>query len=494
MGEFIFPCPASSGVTSPFGYRNCPFHGYEFHSGVDYGATHGQDILAARSGTVISAGYNGGYGNSILIDHGEGIKTRYAHASKLFVSSGSRVMAGQKIAAVGSTGQSTGPHLHFEIIIGGVCKNPVNYVTKRDKISNFKSNAEVSEEADIITSVVVKETYNSPGSPMKFSVLTDVSGLSGQDYSILIQNDKIYQPVLNSDFSLTLSRNAPACLKFSVIKSGDLNFTEGNPIKFQFKGKSFFYGYVFSKSRTAEDTIEVTAYDSLRYLKNKDTLIYADKKYSDLVNMIAGDYGFPCGEIADTKYLIPQRIEEGTLLDILLSAADLTYENTGERFSLYDDCGKLCLKNIKDTTVPILINEKTASGFSYTSTIDDGVYNKVKIAMDNKETGKREVYVFNNQENQDNWGVLQHYERLAGLSYHDIESVGKSLLEKLNKKKRTLSINDCFGDLSVRGGSKICVNLNIGDLVINNFMSVERVTHKFSSGSHFMDIECEQFS
>ena len=78
---------------------------------------------------VIAAyGWNGGYGNTILIDNGNGIKTRYGHASKLFVKVGERVKKGENIAAMGSTGHSTGPHLHFEILINGVRRNPLNYV------------------------------------------------------------------------------------------------------------------------------------------------------------------------------------------------------------------------------------------------------------------------------------------------------------------------------------------------------------------------------
>ncbi len=100
------------------------------HNGVDIANKIGTPIYAADSGTVIisQGGYNGGYGNTIVIDHGGGIKTRYGHASKLFVKVGDQVDKGENIAAMGSTGRSTGPHLHFEVLINGVRYNPLNYI------------------------------------------------------------------------------------------------------------------------------------------------------------------------------------------------------------------------------------------------------------------------------------------------------------------------------------------------------------------------------
>ena len=498
MGDFVFPCPGYAGVSSVFGYRDCPFHGYEFHQGVDLAAAKGTEIISAREGTVLSAGYNGDYGNTILIDHGNGVQTRYAHAHELFVSNGDAVLPGQEIGSVGSTGQTTGDHLHFEIIIDGICKNPFDYVIRKDTLAAFYGMKEqekhyyglMTSDKNEITRTSVKETYNSVGKH-KFTQLSEADAMDPYGYSVMIENDKIYMPTVTSELSFTSERNNPGCLKFTVLKSEGLSFTEGNPVCFQLKGKNIFYGYIFSKSRQDKNVINITAYDQLRYLKNKDTFIYSDKKYSELIGMIANEFGLNCGEITDTKYLIPARAEEGTILDMLYNAADLTYENTGDLFILYDNCGKICLKNSNDMITDILITEKTASRFSYTSTIDNGVFNRVKLAFDNKAMGEREIYVFNGQENQAEWGILQHYERLPDITELDIKAMGETLLSKLNRKKRILSIQGCFGDLRVRGGSRVCVKLNIGDLFINNFVTVERVTHKFSNGKHFMDLECE---
>jgi len=117
--------------TSNFGNRIDPFRRrLAFHSGVDYPAPKGTPILASAGGQVIYAGYRSEYGRTVEIDHGGGLVTRYAHASRLHVKPGQVVMPGQKIAEVGSTGRSTGPHLHFEILQNGRFADPARYLAR----------------------------------------------------------------------------------------------------------------------------------------------------------------------------------------------------------------------------------------------------------------------------------------------------------------------------------------------------------------------------
>jgi murein DD-endopeptidase MepM/ murein hydrolase activator NlpD len=99
------------------------------HEGIDIGAPEGTPIYAAAAGTVIYAGWESGYGNLTVIDHGNGLATAYGHQSRLAVSSGQTVSRGQLIGNVGSTGHSTGPHLHFEVRVNGVPTNPLDYLS-----------------------------------------------------------------------------------------------------------------------------------------------------------------------------------------------------------------------------------------------------------------------------------------------------------------------------------------------------------------------------
>jgi murein DD-endopeptidase MepM/ murein hydrolase activator NlpD len=116
--------------TSNFGYRIDPFTGHQsFHEGIDFAAESGTPINAAASGKVITADTHAAYGKMVEIDHGNGIVTRYAHASELLVKEGDLVVRGQRIAKVGSTGRSTGPHLHFEVRLNGAPQNPARFLT-----------------------------------------------------------------------------------------------------------------------------------------------------------------------------------------------------------------------------------------------------------------------------------------------------------------------------------------------------------------------------
>lgn len=122
-----FSWPVSGTITSPFGWRSNPFGGSpDFHPGLDIAAPMGTTVTAAASGTVILAQWYGGYGNFIMIDHGGSVASGYGHLSAIYVSVGQQVQRGQAIGAVGSTGHSTGPHLHFEVRINGKPVDPAS--------------------------------------------------------------------------------------------------------------------------------------------------------------------------------------------------------------------------------------------------------------------------------------------------------------------------------------------------------------------------------
>ena len=147
-GVMAWPIPGYTRITSNYGMRTHPITGvYKLHTGVDVGAPIGADFVAANDGIVTKAEYNYAYGNMVIIDHGGGISTLYAHGSEIVVQVGQTVKRGEPVLKVGSTGYSTGPHAHFEVRINGVVTNPLEYITTNipaDQISNNQNN-ETSE-------------------------------------------------------------------------------------------------------------------------------------------------------------------------------------------------------------------------------------------------------------------------------------------------------------------------------------------------------------
>ncbi len=123
--------PASGVLTSGFGYRRSPiYRSRKFHSGIDVSAPRGSRVVAVAPGTVSMARSNGGYGRMVVVDHGFGIESRYAHSTSIFVDEGDYVEAGQVVATVGTTGQTTGPHLHFELVVHGQAVDPLDYLPR----------------------------------------------------------------------------------------------------------------------------------------------------------------------------------------------------------------------------------------------------------------------------------------------------------------------------------------------------------------------------
>jgi murein DD-endopeptidase MepM/ murein hydrolase activator NlpD len=121
--------PTRGWVTSDFGTRLDPWSAErKMHQGLDIASPHGQPVYTPSDGTVVFAGTEGGYGKVIVIDHGYGVKTRYGHLAEIHVRTGARVRRGDKIAAVGNTGRSTGPHLHYEVRVNGIPENPRKFI------------------------------------------------------------------------------------------------------------------------------------------------------------------------------------------------------------------------------------------------------------------------------------------------------------------------------------------------------------------------------
>lgn len=307
---------------------------------------------------------------------------------------------------------------------------------------------------------------------------------------ITIQNgDKVYEPVVEEGIEWETERKGvPGKLTFNVLKDSVIDFTEGNIVKLAVGATNVFYGYIFTKKRNKDGLIAVTAYDQLRYLKNKDCYIYPQAMTAaELIKALTADYKLQIGEIEDTEYVIEKRVEDNsTLFDIIQTALDLTLQNKKKIYVLYDNFGKLTLKNIESMKLNFLIDADTAENYDYTSSIDSNTYNQVKLFYDNKDTGAREVYKVFDSVNIAKWGVLQFCDSIQEQT--NGKAKADALLGLYNKKTRNLNIDNAFGDIRVRAGTSIGVQLDLGDIQVNNYMLVERAKHVFTNNLHMMNL------
>lgn len=311
-------------------------------------------------------------------------------------------------------------------------------------------------------------------------------------YELLIQHQgTIMLPPVVENVSIEWERQGqPGKLIAEVVKTPGLSFQEGDPCRFSVDGTPVFYGFVFEKSRkgSTDDIIQITVYDQLYYLKNKDTYVYTSKTAADVIRMIAEDFQLNVGDLEDTGYTIGSRVEDNqTLFDIIQTALDETLKATSQMYVLYDDVGKLTLKNIGSMKLGLLIDEDTAGDFDYKSSIASQTYDKIKLSYENKDTGKREIFVAQDSSNINQWGVLQYYEKLDSTT--NAKAMADALLSLYNTKTRTLKLQDVLGDIRVRAGTLLVVMLGLGDINVSNYLMVEQVKHTFNNEQHLMELK-----
>lgn len=219
-----------------------------------------------------------------------------------------------------------------------------------------------------------------------------------------------------------------------------------------------------------------------------ETYVYTNKTAADVIRMIAEDFQLNVGDLEDTGYTIGSRVEDNqTLFDIIQTALDETLKATSQMYVLYDDVGKLTLKNIGSMKLGLLIDEDTAGDFDYKSSIASQTYDKIKLSYENKDTGKREIFVAQDSSNINQWGVLQYYEKLDSTT--NAKAMADALLSLYNTKTRTLKLQDVLGDIRVRAGTLLVVMLGLGDINVSNYLMVEQVKHTFNNEQHLMELK-----
>lgn len=286
----------------------------------------------------------------------------------------------------------------------------------------------------------------------------------------------------------TLLKGAPGKLTFKVLPDEKLNFQEGNGVTLQVGEKKLFKGYVFTKSRDKENIISVTAYDQLRYLKNKDRLAYENLKTNDLINLIAQKFNLKTGDLDNTEYPI-SRIESNTsLFDMIQTSLDITLQNKRKYYVMFDDYGKICLKNIETMRMDAYLDRNNIQNYDYCSSIDSSTYTQVKLMREDKDSGGRDFYIVQDTDLIKQWGLLQYFEKVDGNT--DPIAKANALMELHKNKERTLNLKGVLGDVAIRAGNSLMISINgLGDIDLHNNMILTRVRHVFKNEEHRMDLQ-----
>lgn len=301
--------------------------------------------------------------------------------------------------------------------------------------------------------------------------------------------------ISNSTSEITLETNrtgSPGTLKFTVIKAGDLSFFEGDVVRFSVDGRLQFYGWVFTKIKDRWGVIQVTCYDRIRYLKANASYAFYKQKAGDIIRQIAGDLAIEVGELADTGYAIPSLIEENqSCMDIIQSAVQQTLLNTGKVYVFYDNGSGLALQEAEQLKTEVIIGDKSLlTDYSYKTDIDAQTYNYVKLSRPDEATGGADVYVAEDSANIAQWGLLQLYQTVDGsANAAQIEEQAKIMLKYYNRRMRTLSVN-ALGVVGLRAGQMVLMNVpGLGDINLNQYVLLERVTHTYKNDSHTMTFD-----
>ncbi len=279
----------------------------------------------------------------------------------------------------------------------------------------------------------------------------------------------------------------PGEFKFSMIWDGCSRIREGSRVVYTHLGGPVFQGFAFKLSSTEDKIVDVTCYDQLRYFKNKDSYVYKDKKASDLLKMLCGDFGLRTGLVEDTGYVIKSRIEDNqTLFDMMGNAIDLTLQYTRRLFVLYDDFGGVCLRDIRNMKLPVVITRCNTGKYDWSSEIDTKTYNKIKLFKPDHGKGNREVVVREDPATEAMWGILQLTGTVA--ENEDPKAKAASLLRLHNKPTKKLKMKNVEGNPAVRAGSSVLVAMSFLGETVYQYMLVEEARHKFEANAHTMDL------
>lgn len=319
----------------------------------------------------------------------------------------------------------------------------------------------------------------------------------------LVQGDKIYSVIVKDKITITREKNAASKLQCSIYRDS-ITAEVGDALAFTLDTQHHqFYGYIISTSKSGK-WCDVVAYDQLYYMnRNKSRMSYENITASQVAERIVKDKGYGALDppmFTDTKYLIPSRIEENVSdLTIITTALDLTYQNTGIRYYVWDDFGSLTISHDGDLAAysNVYVTMKYIEDYSYEETLDD-VYTASRVEKTITDYGSRkakddnkttiETYTCRNEEFIKRFGFLEGFETAD--EKENGQNKAAELMTSHYPPNLTLNLTGVQGEITVRGGTPILVDFFTGDQkeFIRGWYTVESVTHTIKEGYHTMDI------
>jgi len=285
---------------------------------------------------------------------------------------------------------------------------------------------------------------------------------------------------------------APGTLKFTVLKGGNLSYTEGDEVRFSVDGELQFFGWVFTKVKNRWGEIETTCYDRLRYFKANASYSFYGMTAGDILRQIAGDLQIATGDIEDTGYRIPSFIQEDeSCLDIMGEAVYRTLLNTGKIYIFFDDGTGVSLRESGKMLAGTMVGEESLlTNYSYKTDIDEQTYNFIKLARPNEATGGADVFEVQDSANIGQWGLLRLYQTVDGdVNQAQVEEQAKVMLRYYNRRLRSLSV-EALGLPGLRAGQMLLMQVpGLGDINLDQRVLLERVQHTWKNDSHTMSFD-----
>lgn len=291
----------------------------------------------------------------------------------------------------------------------------------------------------------------------------------------------------------------PGKVTLSFIKDDSVTFSNGSVLRIKIDGTKVFYGYVFTQKITQDKAVELTAYDALRYLSNKDTKVISNQSCSQIFSTICKEQNLPYKVVHSSSWKVPATIYDNkTYYEMMQSAFDHTLINTANWFIVWDNFGTLEHVNLANRKTNLFIGDKSLlSGFEYEKSIDQDTYNQVKLIKEIKQDSAvagREVYIEKSGANIQKWGKLQYFEKVdSEANKSQIIERAKMLLKLKNRETKSLKLS-CIGDFRVRAGVGVVIGINAlskEKLKTPQNALVYSCTHKISNNMHTMDLELE---